>query len=245
MKRMVLAFALLSVAVSLLSGGCPQDPTRDSGTIHAPGSHSAGTGELGPTLDTEGDDGQTGVVGNVNTGTANVGGDTTQLISVPDALTAQFPGCEDPIQGAFWRAEILRLVNQERMSRGAGALTANPTLDAQASQYACELIYYDFFDHVNPVTHSDLAARADEFGYDYWIIGENLAAGQRSPVEAVTDWMNSPCHRENMLNPAFTELGVGVRIGGRYGYYWVLEFGRPFSEERYAGPLYADPECRR
>jgi uncharacterized protein YkwD len=59
------------------------------------------------------------------------------------------------------------------------------------------------------------------------MIGENLAAGQTSPEQVVTQWMNSPGHRENMLQERFTEVGVGLREGGDYGLYWVLEFGYP------------------
>jgi uncharacterized protein YkwD len=186
-------------------------------------------------------------------GAVNVGGDSqlpaavdgdTSAITAPDALTILFPGCVDPAVGTSWKSEVLRLVNQERAARGVDAVVWNDTLAEQASQYACELIAYDFFDHVNPVTGSTLGERARDFGYEYWIVGENLAAGQRSPVEAMADWMSSPCHRENVLNPAFVELGVGLRYGGDYGYYWVQEFGRPLTNP-YDGDEHHDPECRR
>jgi len=93
------------------------------------------------------------------------------------------------------------------------------------------------------ITGSTLRDRSQAAEYDYWIVGENLAAGQRTPVEVVSAWMTSPCHRENVLNPAFTELGVAVRYGGTYGYYWVQEFGRPFSAPAYPGPPHHDPGC--
>ncbi len=146
------------------------------------------------------------------------------------SLDQQFPGCEAASEGDYWRAEILALLNEERVAFGVAPLTTSTVLEAQASQYACEMVYYEFFDHVNPVTGSTLAERAEEFGYDYAVIGENLAAGQRSPLEAVRDWMESPAHRDNILHPRFTEVGVGVRVGGEYGVYWVTEFGRPFGE---------------
>jgi uncharacterized protein YkwD len=74
-----------------------------------------------------------------------------------------------------------------------------------------------------------LAERAAEFEYEYWMIGENLAAGQTSPEQVVADWMASPGHRENMLGETYTEVGVGLRQGGDYGLYWVLEFGDPLD----------------
>jgi uncharacterized protein YkwD len=56
---------------------------------------------------------------------------------------------------------------------------------------------------------------------DYvYYTGENLAMNIDSAAEVVEAWMNSPSHRENMLNPHFTEIGVGYFEG-----YWVLHFG--------------------
>ena len=91
------------------------------------------------------------------------------------------------------------------------------------------MIYYDFFAHENPFTRTELRDRAEEFGYEFQVIGENLAAGQATPAQAMNDWMNSPGHRANILNADFTELGVGIRTGGTYGTYWVQEFGLPLQ----------------
>ena len=46
--------------------------------------------------------------------------------------------------------------------------------------------------------------------YHYVQLGENIAYNQAGASAVVASWMNSPPHRENMLNPAFTEIGVGV-----------------------------------
>ena len=73
------------------------------------------------------------------------------------------------------------------------------------------MIQYDYFDHVNPVTGSTLADRTDEFGYDFLVVGENLAAGQTTPQQAFNDWMRSEAHRGNILDERFTDLGVALR----------------------------------
>jgi uncharacterized protein YkwD len=146
-----------------------------------------------------------------------------------EASLARFPECSEPPRLLQWRDEILRLVNEERAARGLGQLRRNETLEQQATTYACEMIQYDFFDHVNPVTGSTLGERALEFGYTFRVVGENLAAGQSTPREAFQDWMNSRAHRDNILEPRFTELGVGIRRGGAYGFYWVQEFGLPME----------------
>lgn len=142
-------------------------------------------------------------------------------------LATEFPTCSEPSDAAAWRTRIIELVNQARVENGLGTVVRNDTLQDQATQYACEMISEDFFAHVNPVTQSTLSIRSEEFGYDFQVVGENLAAGQRTPEQAFADWMNSPSHRQNILDPRFTQLGVGVRTGGEYGFYWVQEFGLP------------------
>lgn len=227
---------IVLAATLLLPAGCPLGNPDDGVPISGPAAGTGGSGTGGSGGSSSGGS----AAGRPPTG---VGGSIAGAATTSDALTVTFPGCSEPTEVAFWRGEVLSLLNRQRAARGLEPLRTNPTLQAQASQYACEMVYYRFFAHVNPATNSTLGQRADEFGYDYWIVGENLAAGQRSPAEVMADWMSSPCHRENILNPAFTEVGIGIRYGGEYGYYWVQEFGRPFSEPPYSGPTYRDPEC--
>jgi uncharacterized protein YkwD len=143
------------------------------------------------------------------------------------ALAVEFPDCREPAQADAWREEVMRLVNQARAAAGLGPVVHNAILEQQATEYACEMIQYDFFDHVSPVDGSTLGERATRFGYAFRVVGENLAAGQTTPQQAFNDWMASPGHRRNILDPRFTELGIGVRTGGTYGIYWVQEFGQP------------------
>ncbi|MBT6730393.1 CAP domain-containing protein [Candidatus Peregrinibacteria bacterium] len=53
-----------------------------------------------------------------------------------------------------------------------------------------------------------------------YALGENLARGQLTAEEVVKDWMESPGHRRNMLEPKFTELGIGI-----FRDMWVQNFG--------------------
>lgn len=191
-----------------ICGGCPQptaefDALGGSGTIAAAGeSGASSTPNLASPGGSERTDGGNGTAGAI-------------------------PSCTEPDQAAQWTAEVLRLVNQERAANGLNPVVNNDVLALEAANYACELIEYDFFAHVNPVTGGTLRDRAAQFDYEFQVIGENLAAGQQSPQRAMRDWMNSPGHRENILHPDFTELGVAVKLGGDYGIVWVQEFGRP------------------
>ena len=202
-------YVLSFVAVfAMLGGGCPLGTLPDSGT---------------PSSNPDGGASSTSGGGS----SSSTAGATQDNQDFEDQLTGLFPDCSESADGDDWRDEILRLVNVERERAGLSSVSHNQTLEDQATQYACELIHYDFFDHENPVTGTSLGDRAEDFEYDYYMIGENLAAGQPAPAQAMSDWMSSEGHRENILNAQFTELGVGVRTGGRFNTYWVQEFGQP------------------
>ena len=64
--------------------------------------------------------------------------------------------------------------------------------------------------------------RAETFGYEANSMGENIAAGHRTSEQAVQGWIDSPGHRTNLLNPNYTELGVGYYLLG-VGYYLATE----------------------
>jgi uncharacterized protein YkwD len=197
------------ISASLIAG-CPQS---DSALLN-----SIASDPLVGRAPAAGDD------SNADNGTTTVSEDSSTFEA---RLVAEFPDCGETSQAQAWKARVVELVNNERANVGLSPVAWNETLAEEATQYACEMIHYDFFDHVNPVTRSTLSIRANQFQYDYLVIGENLAAGQRTPEQAMSDWMDSPGHRQNILDPRFVELGVGVRIGGDYGTYWVQEFGLP------------------
>jgi hypothetical protein len=65
-------------------------------------------------------------------------------------------------------------------------------------------------------------------GYSWSGWGENIAAGLDT-AEAVMDaWMQSPGHAANILSAGYSQIGIGVAVGGTYGIYWVEDFGSPF-----------------
>jgi len=126
--------------------------------------------------------------------------------------------------------QVLEAVNAERDKIGLQPLKLSLELSDMAERYADRLIQGDFFAHIDPRNGSSLVARAKASGYTFYKVGENLAAGQRDADSVIKDWMSSPTHRANILDPDFTELGISIRDGGRYGRYWVQEFGRPLGQ---------------
>lgn len=105
-------------------------------------------------------------------------------------------------------------------------LQLNALLTVAAQGHAEDMAAHSFFDHIAP-DGSGPADRATRAGYDWSMIGENIARGQDSPRAAVQGWTDSDDHCTNMMNGNFTELGVGYAISNDNTKYWVQLFGKP------------------
>lgn len=112
--------------------------------------------------------------------------------------------------------EVLRLVNIERQNAGLNPLSYYYAGQAAADTRAVEI--KTVFDHTRPDGRSCFSVLAD-YSISYRTAGENIALGFTSPEAVVQGWMSSDGHRENILNPNFTMLVVGVRDNG-----WVQLF---------------------
>jgi uncharacterized protein YkwD len=69
----------------------------------------------------------------------------------------------------------------------------------------------------------------EKAGFAWKAFGENIGCGQDSPEEILLLWMDSSVHRENVLDPAYTEVGIGLVRGGECRIYWTALFARPRS----------------
>jgi uncharacterized protein YkwD len=136
------------------------------------------------------------------------------------------------LSGDVSPGDIVILTNAERDKAGLARLSANGTLNAIASAKAKDMATRNYFAHDSP-EGKGAGDLAEEYGYGYLNIGENLALGNFSDSgDVVTGWMNSPGHRANILYDRFTEIGVGIAAGiyeGSRVYYIAQEFGRPSS----------------
>jgi uncharacterized protein YkwD len=158
------------------------------------------------------------------------------LATVPGAARAQdggvaCPGTDDAVTAATTaqaRIAVLCLVNRERSARGLATLTPESRLDAAAAGHAGDMVARSYFDHVAPAPAprgATAGERLNSAGYAWSGWGENLAFGQSTPREVMTDWMRSAGHCHNVLNPAVTQLGIGIVLDTVP--MWVQEFGRP------------------
>lgn len=149
---------------------------------------------------------------------------------------SQFRGLEQCVQleeTDQLAADVLALVNEQRAAADAGLapVVMSDRLARVADDYACQMIEESFFDHFDPYTHRGPADRAVAGRYTFYAIGENLAAGPTSAEEVLELWMNSAEHREIILDPNWTEMGLAVRGGGEYAVYWVQLFGSPAKRQ--------------
>lgn len=134
-------------------------------------------------------------------------------------------------------ARVLALVNEARgVSRRCGwkrlpavpPLARSEALDRAAIAHARDMASRSQMEHAG-FDGSTPGERATRAGYRWGRIGENVAAGQATPELAVASWLESPRHCANLMDPAYTEMGIGFASdsGNVATIYWAQVFGTP------------------
>lgn len=131
----------------------------------------------------------------------------------------------NPDQPVLLTAEeklMVDLVNKEREKIGLKPLSVDMRLVELARKKSQDMIDNGYFSHYSPTygTPFDMMEKA---GIKYRTAGENLA-GAPTVEQAHRALMESDGHRKNILNPAFTHIGVGVIKGGAYGMMFTQMF---------------------
>lgn len=143
--------------------------------------------------------------------------DERQQLDLPAELTLE----ADPLS----ERQLVALVNEERVSSGLAPLELDPRLVPVARAHATEMLRLRYFSHVSTVTGTPFD-RLSAAGVRYTRAGENLAYA-RSVATAHRGLMDSPGHRENILRPEFTRIGIGVISAGPYGRMFTQLFLAP------------------
>lgn len=121
--------------------------------------------------------------------------------------------------------QVIQLVNEERAKAGLKPLRPNWELSRVARHKSEDMRDRNYFSHQSP-TYKDPFTMIKAYGISYSAAGENIAMGQTTPSEVMKSWMSSQGHRSNILNASFTQIGVGLAIGGTGKYYWTQMFIR-------------------
>lgn len=131
---------------------------------------------------------------------------------------------------------LLDGTNQQRSANGLGRLSINSQLNQAAQAKAADMAADNYWAHVAPTGETPWTFISNS-GYQYKTAGENLAYGFVTANETITGWMNSPGHRANILNGAFTEVGFGVINVENY----QNNGNQTIVVAMYAAPLYEAP----
>ena len=143
-----------------------------------------------------------------------------------EAAAAESSGREES-RSRRYAAEVVRLTNKQRRKHDCEDLSTNSDLARAARRHSDDMADHNYFDHTGRDGREPVD-RAGDAGYEGGYVGENIAAGQKSPGDVVESWMDSPGHRKNILNCEYTEIGVGYekQRDSRYTRYWTQLFGR-------------------
>lgn len=125
--------------------------------------------------------------------------------------------------------ELIELTNKEREKKGLNKLNENEKLNQAAYKKGLNMFEEDYWAHYSP-TGKDPWGFFSAEGYKFAYAGENLARNFYTSQEVVEAWMNSPTHRDNILNSKYQEIGIAVLEGNLKGQKTILivqEFGTP------------------
>lgn len=157
-----------------------------------------------------------------NTPTPVLAQPTTIPTQIPTPIPTQAPIIPvipilqpPPVNIGAVEQDIFRLTNQERAKNNLPPFVWDGALANVARLHSQDMNSRNFFDHTNP-DGLDPFARMRKGGIQVEYGAENIAGAPTADM-IVANWMNSPGHRANILNPIYTKLGVGVARDSKYG----------------------------
>jgi len=107
---------------------------------------------------------------------------------------------------------VLALTNEVRQQYNLPIVQGDSLLDKAAQEKAQDMLENKYFDHFSPTGISPWYW-IDKSGYDYYYAGENLAMNFLDSEEVIDGWLNSPSHKENLLNKDYKDIGIAVLSG--------------------------------
>ncbi len=123
---------------------------------------------------------------------------------------------------------IVDLVNQQRQQAGLAPLEVSSQLIKEAQIHSNDMAALGDMEHTLPgAALPALEDRAKYVGYNYSYLGENIAFNYPDANSVMDAWMNSPGHRANILDPNYTQIGVGISHDSQGELYYTQEFGKP------------------
>jgi uncharacterized protein YkwD len=124
---------------------------------------------------------------------------------------------------------VVCLINRQRTQRHLPLLRANQRLNRSAQGWTNTMVSRGVFTH-----GANFSSRISAAGFDWSMAGENIATGYTTPAQAVSAWMASTGHCQNILSPSFADVGTGVSVRsseglGSSGGTWTQDFALPMG----------------
>lgn len=141
---------------------------------------------------------------NIQTSATNSAGSTN-----PSTTTTSFSMSAD-------EKIIFDLLNKARTDAGLTKLSSDSNLFKVARLKAQDMVKNSYFSHSSP-TYGSPFNMMKTYGISYKVAGENIA-GNPSLQDAVTSWLNSPTHKQNILSNSYNYIGIGIEKSDTYGY---------------------------
>lgn len=123
--------------------------------------------------------------------------------------------------------QLIELTNVERQKAGLSPVVENEVLDKAAAAKGQNMIAENYWAHFAPSGKTPWDFMLSS-GYKFTFAGENLAKNFYKSDDVVKAWMDSPTHRDNLLNPKYKDIGIAVVEGVLNGQKTTLviqEFG--------------------
>jgi len=143
------------------------------------------------------------------------------------SLTAPCLGLAQTRNEGSSEKALFDFANRERAVRGLEPLQWDEALARAARQHALHMADKKSLSHQFP-GESDLSGRVRQTGARFVALAENVAVGPSAAI-VHAQWMNSPPHRENLLDPQMNSLGIAVaeRSGQLFA---VQDFSRAIAD---------------
>jgi uncharacterized protein YkwD len=126
--------------------------------------------------------------------------------------------------------DLLRVLNAERLAQGLPVLRLSPELVGLARTQSSEMARLKVLSHESAAGLA-FPERLAGAGIAFAATGENVARSGTYLAKLIHEsFMGSPGHRENVLNPLFDEVGIGIAAGAENSYYVTEDFIRALVE---------------
>jgi uncharacterized protein YkwD len=159
-------------------------------------------------------------------------GDTESSAVAPDVYSASSEPAPQPppVDPATLEAAVVAGINAQRAAAGLLPLQLDPDLVMVARERSNDMAQRGYFAHVSP-TGETFSSLMQSQGVACSWCGENIAYNNYPDDQTVavvlSAWMASPGHRDNILRPTFSRVGVGVALGGSGAKYYTAVFAGP------------------